>query len=103
MLDLKSINKSIMNYYDLPISENDDVNENYLSKIIDYVHDLDEIDKTTYLLNKYKLNNYQYIKYSNDYHFSKYYLNIRNTLEEKSFRELQKLSSFIILKNKPIY
>jgi hypothetical protein len=103
MLDLKSINKSIMNYYDLPISENDDVNENYLSKIIDYVHDLDEIDKTTYLLNKYKLNNYQYIKYSNDYHFSKYYLNIRNTLEEKSFREqekiIKKIAEIIIIYN----
>ena len=98
MLDLESINKSIMNYYHLPISKNNDVNENYLSKIIDYVHDLDKIDETKYLLNKYGLflfKNLKDLKYLQPPYLNisnyKYYENILKMLEEKSFREQEKI------------
>ncbi len=107
MLDFKNVNESIMNYYHLPIPKNDNVNENYLSKIIDYVHDLDEVDKTTYLLNKYGLSEFEDLKklniFSDD--FSNYilevtdYQNILKILKEKSFREQEK----IILKIAEIY
>jgi predicted KAP-like P-loop ATPase len=53
MLDLKIINHSIVKYYNL--LEDNNANETYLSKIIDYVHNLEEVDKTTYLLKRYNL------------------------------------------------
>jgi len=99
MLDFKNVNESIMNYYHLPIPKNDNVNENYLSKIIDYVHDLDEVDKTTYLLNKYGLSEFEDLKKLNTFYddFSNYilkvadYPNILKKLKGKSFREQEKI------------
>ena len=89
MLDFKNINECIMNYYHLPIKT--DANENYLSKIIDYVHDLKEIDKTTYLLKKYKLS--EILDLSNLYNFevNDHLMDILKKLEGKTFREQEKI------------
>ena len=89
MLDFENINECIMNYYHLPIKP--DVNENYLSKIIDYVHDLDEIDKTTYLLNKYYLNDFIILTDFINFSVNDNLNNILKMLKEKSFREQEKI------------
>ncbi len=90
MLDLNNINHSIIKYYNL--LEDNNANETYLSKIIDYVHNLEEVDKTTYLLKKYDL--HWIFEKTN----RKKQLDIFINLQEKTFREQKN----IILKIKNI-
>ncbi len=89
MLDLKNINHSIVKYYNL--LEDNDANETYLSKIIDYVHNLEEVDKTTYLLNRYELS------WITKRTGRKTYQNIFNNLKNQTFRNQERVIS--ILKN----
>jgi len=95
MLDLKNINHSIIKYYNL--LEDSDANETYLSKIIDYVHDLEEVDKTTYLLNRYDLS--WVIKKTNRSSYQKVFINLQNeTFRKQKYivSKLKKIENIII-------
>ncbi len=95
MLDLKNINHSIVKYYNL--LEDSDANETYLSKIIDYVHDLEEVDKTTYLLNRYDLS--WVIKKTNRSSYQKVFINLQNeTFRKQKYivSKLKKIENIII-------
>ena len=85
MLDLKNINHSIVKYYNL--LEDNDANETYLSKIIDYVHNLEEVDKTTYLLKRYDL--YWIFEKTNRARQKEIFINFQN----KTFREQNNIIS----------